>query len=298
LVIASLPTTQDHKMKNMEINYKKELIGCFGDPIWENPTEHMIEAAFRHHDMKFRYVTTLVKKEDLESAFEGVKAMGFKGFNCTIPHKVAIIEHLDGLGESAEVMQAVNCVVERNGKYIGENTDGKGFLESLRTLTNPDGKKALLFGAGGAARAIGVELALSGASHITVVNRTEERGQSLTQLLNDKTPTTATFVKWNDDHKIPSDTEIVINCTNIGLYPNINQRVPVQKESLQSHMVVCDVIPNPPNTPFLKEAKSQGCQTLDGLGMLINQGIIGIKYWSGVEADGAVMRKALEELLF
>ncbi|MDH3650749.1 MAG: hypothetical protein OEQ53_13780, partial [Saprospiraceae bacterium] len=135
-----------------EVNFKKELVGNFGYPVWDNPTEAMVEAAFAHHKMKFRYVTTEVKAENLRAAFEGLKAMGYKGFNCTIPHKVAIIQHLDGLGESASIMEAVNCVVERDGRYIGENTDGKGFMESIRTVTDPSGKKVLIFGAEGAAR--------------------------------------------------------------------------------------------------------------------------------------------------
>ena len=279
----------------MEISFKKELIGNFGYPVWDNPTEAMVEAAFAHHNMKFRYVTTEVRAENLKAAFEGVKAMGYKGFNCTIPHKVAIIQYLDGLGESASVMEAVNCVVERDGKYIGENTDGKGFLESLLSVTDPMAKKVVIFGAGGAARAVSVELALAGAKSITIVNRSRERGDGLIQLLRNKTPVATELVIWQGDHEIPNDANIVINCTSIGLSPNV-VRVPVAAETLKKGMVVCDLIVNPPYTPFLKEADAQGCTTLDGLGMLVNQGKIGIKYWSGVEVDTAVMRKKIEDI--
>lgn len=278
----------------MEISFKKELIGNFGFPVWDNPTEAMVEAAFAHHGMKFRYVTTEVPAENLKAAFEGVKAMGYKGFNCTIPHKVSIIEHLDGLGESAALMQAVNCVVERGGKYIGENTDGKGFLESLRSVSDPEGKKVVIFGAGGAARAVSVELALTGAKSITVVNRSQERGEGLIALLN-KTSVQAELVLWQGDYEVPADTDIVINCTSIGLSPNV-VRVPVAVDTLKEGMVVCDLIVNPPNTPFLKEAQAQGCTILDGVGMLVNQGKIGIKFWSGVDVNTSVMRKKIEEI--
>ena len=125
--------------------------------------------------------------------------MGFAGFNCTLPHKVAVIEHLDGLGESAEVMGAVNCVVRRDGKLIGENTDGKGFVQSLLPLVDPAGKRLVLFGAGGAARAISVEMAIAVASHVTIVNRSEERGQELTALLRERTPIEVEFVQWDGD---------------------------------------------------------------------------------------------------
>ena len=123
--------------------------------------------------------------------------MGFQGFNCTIPHKVKVIEYLDGLGESASLMGAVNCVVRKDGQWIGENTDGKGFVSSLRELTDPKGKKALIFGAGGAARAISVEMALAGASSILLVNRSADRGEELTQLLNEKLPCSAEFLLWD-----------------------------------------------------------------------------------------------------
>jgi shikimate dehydrogenase len=122
----------------------------------------MIEAAYRHHKLDWRYLTVEVKKEGLSDAVRGAKAMGFRGFNCTIPHKVAVIQHLDGLGESASVMGAVNCVVRRGDQLIGENTDGKGFLKSLKETIDPNGLSVVLFGAGGASRAIAVELGLAG----------------------------------------------------------------------------------------------------------------------------------------
>lgn len=279
-----------------DFSCKKTLIGNFGFPVWENPTEAMVEAAFEHHGMDFRYVTTEVPSQNLKAAFEGLKAMGYKGFNCTIPHKVAIIQHLDGLGESAAIMQAVNCVVERNGKYIGENTDGKGFLESLMTVTDPKGKKVVILGAGGAARAVSVELTLAGASKITVVNRSEERGKGLIQLLNDHTDVETKFIAWKGDYSIPDDTDLLINCTNMGMYPNVDQRIPVDKESLKPGLIVSDLVINPPFTKFLKTAEDQGCTILDGVGMLVNQGRIGIKYWSGIDVDAEVMRNKIEEI--
>ncbi len=278
-----------------EISFKKELIGNFGYPVWDNPTEAMVEAAFAHHGMNYRYVTTEVPPENLRAAVAGLRAMGYKGFNCTIPHKVAIIDHLDGLGESASLIEAVNCVVERDGKYIGENTDGKGFLQSLREVIDPEGKKVLIFGAGGAARAVSVELALQGVEKITIVNRSTHRGEGLVDLLQRKTAVQVELKSWEGNYPIPAETEIIINCTSIGLSPQV-VRVPVDKKTLLTHMVVCDLIVNPPKTPFLQEAAECGCRILDGIGMLVNQGRIGIKYWSGVDVDGSVMRRKIEEI--
>ena len=281
---------------SQELNFKQELTAAFGQPISENPTQVMVEAAYRHHNLDWRYLTIEVAPDGLADAVAGARAMGFAGFNCTIPHKVEVIEHLDGLGESASLMGAVNCVVRRDEKLIGENTDGKGFVESLRELTDPKGKSVVMFGAGGAARAIGVEVALAGATKITVVNRSVERGEELTKLLNNKVPAEADFAHWQGTFDIPESTDVVINATSIGLFPDVDARVDFNPDSLTPDMVVADVIPNPPLTNLVKDARAKGCKVIDGLGMLVNQGVIGIRYWTGVAPDPAVMRAALEEV--
>ena len=279
-----------------ELNFKQELTAAFGQPISENPTQVMVEAAYHHHNLDWRYLTIEVGPNDLEAAVQGAKVMGFQGFNCTIPHKVKVIDYLDGLGESASLMGAVNCVVRKDGKWIGENTDGKGFVSSLRELTDPKGKKVVIFGAGGAARAISVEVALAGAHHITIVNRSAGRGEELTSLLQDKLPCYADFTSWDSTFSIPSETDVVINATSIGLFPDLDAQLDFDPDSLLPHMLVADVIPNPPTTHLVSDARSKGCPVIDGLGMLVNQGVIGIKHWTGIDPDPKVMRAALEKV--
>ena len=279
-----------------ELNFKQELTAAFGQPISENPTQVMVEAAYRHHNLDWRYLTIEVGPNDLEEAVKGAKVMGFQGFNCTIPHKVKVIDYLDGLGESASLMGAVNCVVRKEGKWIGENTDGKGFVSSLKELTDPDGKSVVIFGAGGAARAIGVEVALAGASSITIVNRSSGRGEELTALLDEKLPVQANFVPWDKTFVIPNGTDVLINATSIGLFPEVDARLDFDVESLTAETVVADVIPNPPTTNLVRDARAKGCKVIDGLGMLVNQGVIGIRHWTGVDPDPKVMRAALEEV--
>ncbi|MDP6928809.1 MAG: shikimate dehydrogenase [Planctomycetota bacterium] len=277
-------------------NFKKELCGCFGKPIAENPTQHMIEAAFRHHGLDWRYIQFEVGPDDLGDAIKGFRSMGFVGGNCTIPHKVAVIEHLDRLGTSAELMGAVNCIVRDGDALVGENTDGVGFVSSVQELRDPAGQHAVIIGAGGAARAIAVELALAGTTRITIVNRTPERGQALVDLLNDKKLTRAEFVAWSGDYQIPAGANIVVNATSIGLFPDLDARIALDIETLQPEMLVADVIPNPPNTRFVQDARARGCTVIDGLAMLVAQGVVGFKYWTNVDADPAVMRRALEEV--
>jgi shikimate dehydrogenase len=272
------------------------LTGSFAQPAAENPTVVMVEAAYRHHGLNARYLNCEVAPADLGDAVRGARAMGWAGFNCSIPHKVAVIEYLDGLGRSAEVIGAVNCVVRRGTELIGENTDGQGFVESLRTVADPTGQHVVLFGAGGAARAIGVETALAGASRITVVNRAAARGEELARLLSERTPAQSEFVPWAGLYAVPPSATIVVNATSIGLHPDVDARLDLDLDSLRPGVVVADVIPNPPSTPLLREAAARGCRTLDGPGMLVNQGVIGIRYWTGVDPDPGVMRQTLADL--
>ncbi|MEI7774030.1 MAG: shikimate dehydrogenase [Verrucomicrobiota bacterium] len=270
-----------------------ELTGSMSQGAAGNPTVAMIEAAFAHHDLHWRYVNMEVTPENLVAAVRGAKAMGFRGFNCSLPHKVTVIPHLDGLGESAALMGAVNCVVRRGDKFIGENTDGKGFLKSLETGIDPKGKSVVLFGAGGAARAIAVELALAGTNRITIVNRSEARGAELVVLLREKLKLDAELVVWSGDYAVPTGTDVVINGTSVGLYAP-EARLALDLTSLKPGMVAADVVFSPVRTKFLDDASARGCHAIDGLGMLVNQGIVGVEYWTGITPDAAVMRKALE----
>jgi shikimate dehydrogenase len=261
-----------------------------------NPTVAMVEAAFRHHGLHWRYVNMEVPPAGLADAVRGARAMGFGGFNLSMPHKVAVIPLLDGLGESAALIGAVNCVVRRGEQLIGENTDGKGFLKSLQAICDPRGKNIVMFGAGGAARAVAVEVGLVGAKRITVVNRSEPRGRELVDTLRHKAKLAADLVVWRGDYALPAGTDIVINATSIGLY-DAEARIELNLDSLKPNMVVADVVFSPPQTRLLRDAAARGCRTLDGLGMLVNQGVIGVQYWTGVNPDPAAMRRALEEAM-
>ena len=281
----------------MAPNFLSQLVGSFAMPAAENPTVAMMEAAFHHHKLDWRYINCEVSPAHLGDAVRGAMAMGWAGFNCSVPHKVAVIKHLDALGTSAEIMQAVNTVVVRDGKLVGENTDGKGFVQALREVIDPKGKTVVLFGAGGAARAVSVELALAGARTITVVNRSRERGEGLVDLLNARTPTAASLVLWDQTFTIPHTTDIVINATTIGLYPDLHGKLDIELDSLRDGLVVADGIHNPPKTQLIREANARGCIAVDGLGMLVNQGVIAVKYWTGVDVDPAVMRQTVEQRL-
>ena len=277
-------------------NYKAELVGVFGHPVAENPTVVMQEAGFQALQLNWRYLTIEVLPEDLGTAMQGMRAFNMKGINLTIPHKVKVLKYLDEVKPDAALMGAVNTVVRVGNKLVGENTDGKGFMQSLRqdAKVDPKGKKVLVLGAGGAARAITVELALAGVQQITVVNRSVERGQVLTELLQANTPAKARFVQWQGAYSIPEDTDILVNATSIGLAPRSHEKPVIDYGAIHAGMLVCDVIPAP-MTPFLKEAQARGAKSVDGLGMLVYQGAIGFKLWTGLDAPVEAMYKALSK---
>lgn len=277
-------------------NPLQEIVALFGYPVAGNPTQYLMEKAFARAALDWRYLSLEIAPEKLADAVHGVRAMGFRGGNLTMPHKVTIIPLLDDLTEAARLMGAVNCWKRQDDRLLGDNTDGKGFLQSLRTLVDPAGKRFVLLGAGGAARAIAVELGLAGAAEIVVVNRSAERGQELAVLLTDKVHAPARFVASDGDFHLPDGTDVLVNATSIG-FGDPHARAPIALDTLRPSVIVADVIINPPETRLLHEAKAQECRTLDGLGMLVNQAAIAFRIWTGLEPDTGTMRDALEEFL-
>jgi len=282
----------------MAKNYLDSIVGVFGHPVAENPTVVMIEAGFKAAGLQnWRYLTLDVNADDLGRAMDAVRFLGFKGINLTIPHKVAVLKYLDEMSEAAEKIGAVNTVVNRDGRLFGENTDGKGFLTGIKEDAgiDPADKKVVVIGAGGAARAICVELGLAGASHITIVNRTLQKAEDLAERVSSKTKADAAAAELVSGFTIPDETDILVQATSVGLYPDIEGKADINYNSLSDTMTVCDVIPNPPNTPFLREAEGRGAKVLDGLSMLVYQGAIGFKLWTGIDAPKGAMKKSLKD---
>ena len=275
-----------------EKHYRSELIGLFGSPVDENPTVVTMEAGFRALDLNYRYCTMEVTQDNLKTAIAALKALGFKGTHLTIPHKVNVIQYLDHLSEEARLIGAVNTVYLKDGETYGENTDGKGFIISLKENGIPiEGKRITVLGAGGAARAVSVELALEKVSHITIVNVNKERGQALSDLINSKTGVSSDYVQWDHCYRVSPDTGILVQATNVGLYPDPGCPN-IDYSTLRPPMIICDIVPNPPETLFIRKAKAAGCKTLTGLPMLVNQAGISFHIWTGMNAPIEAMKEA------
>jgi shikimate dehydrogenase len=259
---------------------------CLGKPVAGNPTEEMIEAAFAAASVDARYVTLEVEDAALADALRGLRALGVRGANMTVPHKVAVVPMLDRLTEAARLAGAVNCIKRDGDALVGDNTDGKGFLSSLRRVTDPAGKSAVVIGAGGAARAIVAELSLAGAARITVVNRTLATAEEIAAAVGAPCEAAQLTEPWT----VPADADIVVQATTVGM-GDAEARLPLVWA--EGAGIAADVVIAPPRTAFLRDAEAAGRRTLDGLGMLVEQAVFGFRWWTGVEPDADVMRDAL-----
>jgi shikimate dehydrogenase len=283
----------------MGAGFRAELVACFGQPVDENPTGVMQEAAFAALGLNWRYLTVEVAPAALADAMAGVRAFGMRGINLTIPHKVAVIPLLDEITPEAALIGAVNTVRREGNRLIGENTDGKGFLRGVRqdAGVEPRGKLAIVLGAGGAARAIVTELALAGCREVVVVNRSRARGEALATELARKTGAAIRFEPWVGVYAVPPEAGLLVNATSIGLYPDVEAVPAVDLSCAAGELLVCDAVFNPPETGLLAMARQQGLATLDGLSMLVYQGVIGFELWTGLKAPEGVMKRALQGAL-
>ena len=258
----------------MEKSYRAELTACLGDPVDGNPTGVMEEAAFAAKKLNWRYLTIQVKKGDLPPAFSGLKAMGFRGFNLTMPHKLDIIPMLDELTEAASIIGAVNTIhFTDDGRAIGYNTDYYGVL-ALMAENNTDikGKTALILGAGGAARAFIAAIRDSGASRIYVASRSAVAGDTYLD---------CPMISYDAlEHGFHAN--LVVNCTPVGMWPQVDVS-PLSKETLEKlgASYALDAIYNPDETLFLKHAKALGMTAANGMTMLWEQAVKAQDIWNG-----------------
>jgi shikimate dehydrogenase len=278
----------------------KTVLGVLGYPIGHTLSPLMHTTAAQYHSLDLTYLAFSVVPADLPAALAGVKALGFRGLNLTIPHKEAAIQLVDELTEEARLIRAVNTIVLTENKLIGDNTDGRGFIMSLEKDVGErvKDKNILLLGAGGSARAIAVHLALAGAGKIVIANRTLSRAQELVSYLHDAFPSLviqALPLKYEMLTPYLEEAEIIINTTSVGMKPTDDLIVPA--ECLKPYHLVCDIVYRPLHTPLLQAARARGARTLGGLGMLIYQGALSFSLWTGLDMPVELVRRRLLEIL-
>ena len=269
----------------MTIDQHTELYGVVGYPLGHTLSPTMHNRAFAVTNINALYLAFETK--DIRGCIRGMKALGIKGMSVTIPHKSSVIPLLDEVDPLSESIGAVNTVVNRHGRLKGYNTDAFGALRALEEKTVFPGKRCLVLGAGGAARAIAFILKERGV-HLTITNRTRSRGQELAKVIG------CPFVPLDQAESIPSD--ILVQTTSVGMHPHEN-RSPISGTYLKKGMVVMDIVYNPIITRLLSMAEEAGCITVNGLGMFIQQATEQFRLWTGQDAPISAMTEAVMEAL-
>jgi len=260
------------------IDTKTLLYAVIGDPVSHSLSPLMHNTAFKHIDYNGVYLAFNVK--DITSAIRGIKSLGIKGVSVTIPHKQTVMEHLDDIDEKAIKIGAVNTIINKEETLVGYNSDCLGAINALKEKTSIQGKKVIIIGAGGAARAIGFGVLAEG-GELSILNKFKDEGELLANDLG------VDYYPIIDFKKM--DCHILINATPLGMTPNV-ETTPVKPEALHKGMVVMDIVYNPLKTRLLKEAESKGCITVDGVSMFIYQGAFQFELWTGQQAPMDIMK--------
>ncbi|OGQ75349.1 MAG: shikimate dehydrogenase [Deltaproteobacteria bacterium RIFOXYA2_FULL_42_10] len=279
----------------MNITSKTKTLGIFGYPISHTLSPAMHNAVIKALGLDMVYLPFEVKPSNLKEAINGIKSLGIIGVNITIPHKESVIRFLDDISEEARLVGAVNTIVNKDRKLVGYNTDGSGYMASLKEELgfNPKSKRIIIIGAGGAARGILAALATQKPKSITVANRTLSRAVSLIKAFKGKFRDTRFEAIDLDNNMLKmsfNSVDLLINTTSVGMKQSKALKIPL--ETLPKIAIVSDIIYNPLETLLLKKAKKLGLTTHGGLGMLVHQGARSFKLWTGMDAPMNVMRKA------
>ncbi|WP_379160112.1 shikimate dehydrogenase [Paenibacillus sp. sgz5001063] len=281
---------------NSDYRNKEILLGVMGDPIAHSKSPVMHGAALKALGISGAYVPLHIVPGQLGEAIQAVRTLGFRGVNVTIPHKVAVMEYMDRLDDSALAVGAVNTVVNDDGVLTGYNTDGIGYVRSLKAEAAPElsGTRILVIGAGGAARGIVAALLKEHPQEVIIANRTEDKAKQLAAAFQAKG--TVSGIAMHETPVHIAGMDIVINTTSVGMYPHMDA-TPIDPALLHEGMIVSDLIYNPLHTKLLTEGQKRGCIIHGGLGMFVYQGAYALEYWTGQHAPIDIMRQTIMECL-
>ena len=285
-------------MTDTEISGKTKICGLIGDPVEHTMSPAMHNTAYKKLGLDYIYLPFRVKPEQLAQAVDGLRALNVRGFNVTIPHKVLVIPLLDGLDPLAEKIGAVNTVVNNDGELRGYNTDSAGFLQALlENGIEPEGKKVIVLGAGGASRAITYVLAEKGA-HLTVLNRQLELdwAEDIAWLIHKDFGREVKVMELGHLAEALEGADILVNATSVGMSP-ASEESPVPAPLLKPDLIVFDIVYNPMETRLLREAGSAGARTIGGVDMLAWQGALAFEKWTGQTAPLDLMRREAIRIL-
>ena len=293
-LVAERDKNAEHGGGYMGITGKTKLVGLLGWPVGHTLSPAIQNAAFQAAGLDYAYVPLAVRPADLPQAVNGLRALGFAGANVTIPHKTAVIPLLDSLGKDAARAGAVNTIIVADGRLNGHNTDIQGFLAPLRGSVPLAGQTVVVFGAGGAARAVLVALELAGAAETIIAGRDRKKVEALAASFKTAVPC---LLKDSEMASHLGRASLVVNSTPLGMAPYEDEMVRLDWASINKAAIIYDLIYNPPETRLLREAARHGFRVVSGMEMLVEQGALAFTLWTGLEAPREVMAAALREAL-
>ena len=273
----------------------RRYFGLLGEVVDGNPTQEMMEAAFGAAGLAWKYISIPVPSGEFPQAFEATRRLRFSGLHITKPYKIDAAAVVDTLTPAAAQIGAVNCIYTAGGRSVGDNTDGRGLVAAVSALCPLEGAAAVVLGAGGAARAIAVELGLAGASDVVIVNRTERSGLSLVEALKEAGQATCSYRPWQG-YVAPPATDLLVNATSVGML-DPQRRPDIDISALAGGTVVADAVIAHEPTRFLVDAEQKGLRTVEGTEMLVKQAAISFELWAGRDANESDLRAALSRAL-
>jgi len=283
-----------------KISGQTRIVGVIGDPVQHSRSPQMHNAAIVERKLDYVYVPFHVRSGELREAIEGFKALNVLGVNVTIPHKQTVMPILDDVSHEATLIGAANTLIFCDGRVSGDNTDAQGFLRAMTEegIDIPVGGSAVVLGAGGAARAVVVALALSGLGLITVANRTGWKAIQFEKNLAtiSETEISAVDLASNQLNSAIRSADLLVNTTSVGMQET--DQLLIDPDLLNPGTIVYEIVYTPPETPLLRVAREKGCQTIGGIGMLVHQGAIAFEKWIGIVPNVETMRIALEQALY
>ncbi|WP_159886697.1 shikimate dehydrogenase [Paenibacillus puerhi] len=291
--MGELHNEQVLKTPHAKLDSHTVMFGVFGDPIRHSKSPVMLNRAFEVSGINAAYGAFHILPGTLKHAIAGIRALQFRGVNVTVPHKLEVMDYLDEIDEGARIIGAVNTIVNDNGRLTGYNTDGIGYMRSLKEETGLDlrGRKVLMLGAGGAARGVGYAIAKEGAAHIYIANRTKSKAEELAESMNGFSSVSGHGL--DELGRLAGEAALIVNNTSVGMHPHVEES-PMDVSLIQEGTVVSDLVYNPLMTKFLRDARDQRGATIhSGLGMFIYQGAYAFEYWTGKPAPVEAMREVV-----
>ena len=284
-------------MRPALIPAQKQMTGMLGHPVAENPIDRMFDAVYAHYGLPWQFWKNDIASEaDLALAVKALAPLGYRGMAITVPYKVAAMSLLDEIDDDVRAIGAANYLTIDQGRLIGHNNDGKGVVKAIEKVAPLAGQRVVMLGAGGAGRAMAVEMAWAGAAHLTLVTRRQEQGEEVAATVTRASGVPALWQPWQGEVLVPEGTTLLMNATHLGCAPEL-EPVPVRWETVDPACVVVDVITNPRLTPFLSTALERGCPIVDGVEMLVQLAMQIFQRWTGLSPEEEVFQRAVAEAL-